>query len=104
MRVVLYSGKRMGRSLPNLCSRICAQSFDDVWTTLSATKATRRKKICFGLAYITSLLEMYGFPADHEFNFALEINGIDMNWPLGAIIEQIKAVHIDELGDAEAEL
>lgn len=67
-------------------------------------QATRRKKICFGLAYVTSLLEMYGFPVDHEFNFALEINAIDMNWPLGAIIEQIHAVRIEDLSDAEAEL
>lgn len=83
---------------------MCSTSWNTVEPALADTKATRRKKVCFGLAYATSLLELYGFPADKTFNFALEINGIDMNWPLGAIIEQIHAVGITDWSAQEAEL
>jgi len=88
------------KDLQSEARSICAQPFDSVWEALSETKATRRKKICFGAAYITSLLDLYGFPGDMEFNFALEINGIDMNWPLGAIIEQISAVAIEDIAES----
>lgn len=79
---------------------VCGKEFEGVMDFMSNVKLSKRKKACFASAYIVTLLELYGFPETFAINYALEINGVDMNWPLGAIIEMMGAVQITPLQES----
>ena len=70
-------------------------ALDDATEQLAfRNQPARNRKFCWGAAYISHLLGVYGVSPEQPVTLAQDVGGVEANWPLGAMCHRLGVIEV----------